>query len=282
MMTDVSWEAVLASLLFMVVAAGIVVAMGLLLAGPQALLLLAGAAAMLIIAGALLVFAIAMQQMMPVMAAMQGADFSWMSSLGMALLMASPGLFLGGLALLVATPGLVFGSIGIMAIANAAMVASAVDWAVIANMGNALLSAVPGLLGFAFASLLFVNPISMLGMMAMVWIIGELAAVMTPLAQALTIGGDSLNGFAEGLQKLSAAADSLSDEKLERLQKISEAMASASAAGNIGNVMAAVAGGGAGGAGGGAQGKVTMEVNLKLNGREIQNLTQKDVPIVTG
>jgi hypothetical protein len=277
MMTDVSWEAVLASLAFMVMAAAVVVGMGFLLAGPQALLLLAGAAAMLIIAGALLVFAFAMQQMLPVMTAMQGADFSWMANLGWSLLSAAPGLLLGGIALGYATPFLMFGSLGLMAIAGAAMVASQVDWSVIAGMGDALLAASGGLLAFSFSAMMFANPLAMAGMFIMVMAIGALAAVMVPLAASLQLGSNSLINFAIGLERLSAAADTLSEEKLAKLQKISEAMAKASAAGNVAGVMASNAE--AAGGGGGAGGVRKIEVDVKLNGRELQNYIVKDTAI---
>jgi hypothetical protein len=278
LMTDVSWEAVLASLAFMVMAALVVVGMGLLLAGPQALLLLAGAAAMLIIAGALLVFALAMQQMLPVMTAMQGADFSWMANLGMALLMAAPGLLLGGIALGLATPFLLFGSLGLMAISQAALVASQVDWAIISGMGDALSNAASGLFWFSLSAMAFANPLSIIGMMIMVVAISALAAVMVPLANSLQLGADSLTNFAIGLERLSAAADTLSDEKLAKLQKISEAMAKSSAAGNVAGAMAntAEAAGGEGSGGGGVR---KIEVDVKLNGRELQNYIVKDTKI---
>jgi hypothetical protein len=277
MMTDVSWGAVLASLAFMVMAAAVVIGMGFLLAGPQALLLLAGAAAMLIIAGALLVFAIAMQQMLPVMTAMQGADFSWMANLGWSLLSAAPGLLLGGIALGYATPFLIFGSLGLMAIAKASMVASQVDWSVIAGMGDALMQASGGLLAFSFSAMMFANPLAMAGMFIMVMAISALASVMTPLANSLKLGSDSLTNFAIGLERLSAAADSLSDEKLAKLQKISDAMAKASAAGNVAAATAATAEAAGGGAGGGGVRKI--EVDVKLNGRELQNYIVKDTAI---
>jgi hypothetical protein len=278
LMTDVSWDAVLASLAFMVMAAAVVVGMGFLLAGPQALLLLAGAAAMLIIAGALLVFALAMQQMLPVMTAMQGADFSWMSNLGWALLMAAPGLLLGGIALGIATPFLILGSLGLMAISQASLVASQVDWAVIAGMGSALSAAAGGLFLFSLSAMMFANPFTLIGMMFMVVAISALAAVMVPLANSLQLGADSLTNFAIGLERLSAAADTLSDEKLAKLQKISEAMAKSAAAGNVAGAMASTAeAAGGGGAGGGGVRKI--EVDVKLNGRELQNYIVKDTKI---
>ena len=277
MMTDVSWEGVGAALVFLLAAVGTLLLLGFLMSsGVGAVALVLGAAAILIIAGAFLVFALAMQQMIPVVAAMQGADFGWLFNMGMALLGAAPGLLLGGLALIVATPGLIIGSMGIKALSDAALIATAVDWGVISNMGNALMSAVPGLLLFGLSAILFANPLTLLGIFAMTYALSGLVEVMTPLASALTLGSGSLNSFASGLDRLAMAADALSDDKLEKLQKISEAMASASAAGNVANVMTAVAGGG-GGAGGGDARKI--EIDIKLNGRDVQYQIVKDTAV---
>jgi len=112
----------------------------------------------------------------------------------------------------------------------------------------------------------------------MVVAISALAAVMVPLANSLQLGADSLTNFAIGLERLSAAADTLSDEKLAKLQKISEAMAKSSAAGNVAGAMASNAeAAGGGGAGGGGVRKI--EVDVKLNGRELQNYIVKDTKI---
>ena len=83
--------------------------------------------------------------------------------------------------------------------------------------------------------------------------------------------------FAIGLERLSSAADTLSDEKLAKLQKISDAMAKASAAGNVAGAMASTAEGAGGGAGGGGVRKI--EVDVKLNGRELQSYIVKDTAI---
>jgi hypothetical protein len=91
------------------------------------------------------------------------------------------------------------------------------------------------------------------------------------------LGSNSLINFAIGLERLSAAADTLSEEKLAKLQKISEAMAKASAAGNVAGVMASNAE--AAGGGGGAGGVRKIEVDVKLNGRELQNYIVKDTAI---
>lgn len=141
-------------------------------------------------------------------------------------------------------------------------------------LGSALSVLAPGLLAFGFASMFFANPMTLLGIMMMTWALGDLVGVMTPLAQALSLGAESLNGFADGIQKLSSATGALSDEKLEKLQKISEAMAEASASGNIGAVIAAMEGGG----GGAAEHKITVDV--KMNGRDLAHTITQDTKIL--
>jgi len=228
--------------------------------------------AMIAVAGSLLVFAMAGQMI-------SKTGFGWLVNLGWSLLAATPGLLAGGIALAIATPGLIYGSIGILAIAGASMVASQVDWSVIAGMGNALLAASVGLIAFSFSAMMFANPLAMAGMFIMVVAIGALAAVMVPLATSLQLGADSLTNFAIGLERLSAAADTLSEEKLAKLQKISDTMARASAAGNIAAATAAAAET-AGGGGKGDGGTRKLEIDIKMNGRDVAYTINKDTKIV--
>lgn len=273
MMSSVDWLSVLAGVGILALVALGVAGLGFLLV-PIAL----GTAALLILSVGLLAFAGTMMLFATVSQMMQGADFSWMSNLGWALLSAAPGLLLGGIALGFATPFLIFGSLGLMAISQAALVASQVDWAAIATMGDSLSQASSGLFWFSLSAMAFANPLSIIGMLIMVTAISALASVMVPLAASLQLGADSLTNFAIGLERLSAAADLLSDEKLAKLQKISEAMAKSSAAGNVAGAMASNAeAAGGGGAGGGGVRKI--EVDVKLNGRELQNYIVKDTKI---
>lgn len=240
---------------------------------------LLGTAALAILSVGLLAFAGTMMLFSMASNMMQGMDLSWISNLGWTLLEAAPGLLLGGIALGLAVPGLLFGSLGLMAIATAATIAAAVDWSVIANMGSSLVSASGGLIAFSFAALMFANPFAFLGMMLMVGSISALASVMIPLSSSLQLGADAMTKFATGLERLSAAADTLSDEKLAKLQKISDAMAKASAAGNVAGAMASnaeVAGGGAGGGGGTRK----LEIDIKMNGRDVAYVINKDTQIV--
>ena len=229
--------------------------------------------ALLIVAGSLLVFAMAGQMM-------SETGFGWLFELGGALLSAAPGLLFGGIALLFATPGLLLGSLGLMAISQAALVASQVDWAVIAGMGDSLSQAASGLFWFSLSAMAFANPLAMVGMFFMVMAISALAAVMVPLAASLQLGADSLTNFAIGLERLSAAADLLSDEKLAKLQKISDAMAKSAAAGNVAGAMASTAEAAGGGGAGGSGGTRKLEIDIKMNGRDVAYTINKDTQIV--
>lgn len=224
---------------------------------------------------------------------MTGVD--WMSVLKgvgvMSLVMIGLGL-LGTLALSVGF--LIVAGAAILAIAGVALMAAAggllmtasafdalskIDWSGFTAMGDALMSVVPGMLGFSLAAMMFANPITLLGIMFMVGALSGLVSVMGPLAQSLTLGADSLDRFASGLEKLSVAADKLSLEKLEKLKELSDAMANSSA----GAAMAAVANtanaaAGAGGAGGGEVRRI--EVDVKMNGRDLQNFIVKDTALL--
>jgi predicted RNA-binding protein Jag len=276
-MGGIDWMSVLIGVgMLALIMVGLIV-LGALLMSPAGLFLVVGIAALIGVGLGLMVFGASMMVFATMSQMMQGMDFSWMANLGASLLSAAPGLFFGGLALLYASPGLVFGSVGLMAISLAAQVAANVDWAVIAGMGDALSQAAGGLFLFSLSAMMFANPFVFLGMMIMVVAIAALAAVMVPLALSLQLGASSLTNFAIGLERLSAAADTLSDEKLTKLQKISETMAKASAAGNVAGAMASNAEGAGGG--GGAGGVRKIEVDVKLNGRELQSFIVKDTAI---
>jgi hypothetical protein len=145
---------------------------------------------------------------------------------------------------------------------------------------------VPGLIGFGFAGLMFLNPIMLLGMLLMIGNLGMLALVMTPLATALSTGADGHDRFADGLAKLQAAANSLDLEKLESLKDLSIGMATAGAGGGMGAELSQIAeaivklsgGSGEGGKGGGTQ---KIQVDLKLNGRDLQSIIVDDTEIVS-
>ena len=274
LMGGVDWMSVLMGVGMMALIALGVAGLGFLIV-PIAL----GVAALVLLAVGLLAFAGAMMLFAPMSQMMQGMDFSWLSNLGWALLMAAPGLFFGALALGLATPGLIFGSLGLMAIALAAQVAAGVDWTIISGMGNALSQAAGGLFLFSLSALMFANPFVLAGIFFMVTAIAALAAVMVPLSLSLQLGADSMTKFAIGLERLSAAADTLSDEKLAKLQKISESMAKASAAGNIAGAMANTAEAAGGGAGGGG-GTRKLEIDIKMNGRDVAYTINKDTQIV--
>jgi len=224
--------------------------------------------------------------MVPAAEALSSIGFSWLFDLGMALLMASPGLLLGGLALLVATPGLIMGSVGLMAFAQAATLLNEIDWTAFASIGDALLGLVPGLIGFSLAGLMFANPVTLLGMLMMMGNLGMLAAIMIPLSESLNTGADGLDRFADGLTKLQAAANSLDFERLESLKDLSIGMATAGAGGGMGDELAKIAdaiakmSGGAGG-GGKSGGTQKIQVDLKLNGRDLQSIIIDDTEIVS-
>lgn len=273
MMSDVDWLNVLAGVGVMLLVLVALIGVGL-IAMTVGWLILAGAALLATAGIAMAIAALGLMAMGEAFAMLQDIDASKIGELSLAMLALGPGLLAFAFAVML----LNFVSFEpLKALGTAISELGMVDPGNLSALGQALGSLGTGLMAFGFSALLFLNPIMLLGMMMMVWILDELAQVMTPLANALSLGSESLNGFAEGLEKLSAAADALSDEKLEKLQKISEAMAAASASGNIASVMAAVSGAGGEGGGGGVR---KIEVDVKLNGRELQNYIVKDTAIV--
>jgi len=261
-----------------------VIGLGMLMSsGVGAVAILLGAAAMIVIAAAVLVFAIALQQMVGPAAELTKIGFGWMVEMGMAMLLAAPGLLFGGLALLAATPGLILGSVGLMVFAEAAKAMADINWESFSSLGPALLSAVPGLLAFSLASLMFMNPLTMLGMIAMTGTLGMLTLIMIPLASSLDLAANSMDRFAEGLEKLQSVANNLDFERLEALKDLSMSLAVGSS-GGMGDEVAKIAeaisklnsGGGSGGGG-----TKKIQIDLKLNGRQMQEIIVNDTEIVS-
>lgn len=286
MMADVSWKSVIAGLGFLLISAGIIIALGaLMMSGVGAVAILAGAAAMVVIGAAVLVFAHALNVMTPAAESLSKIGFSWLFDMGMALLGAAPGLLAGGAALLIATPGLLIGSLALYNFAGIANSISSVDWDSFSKMGSALMSVIPGLIGFSIAGLMFANPITMLGMILMMGTLASLASVISPLSTSLNEGSDGLDKFAVGLEKLQKAANNLDLQKLEALKDLSFSMAVASIGGGIfGDQIKKIAEalakltGTTSKEGGGTK---KIEINLKLSGRDLQTLIIDDTSIVS-
>lgn len=247
--------------------------------------------AMALVGVALIPFAFAAQMLvgvdwMSVLAGIGILTLVVFGLMGLGMLMAGPQILflLVGVGILIAVgAALAIAASGLLLSAVAFQQLGAIDWGAFSEMGAALMSVVPGMLGFSLAAMAFANPVSLLGIMFMAGTLGGLVAVMTPLAESLTIGADSLDRFAAGLEKLSAAADKLSLEKLEKLKELSDSMANASAGGAIASAMANMANAVSGGGNGGNKENNEprkLEIAIKLNGRDVQSQIVKDSAIL--
>jgi hypothetical protein len=251
---------------------------------------LKGALAMLVVGASLIPFAFAAQMLtgidwMSVLAGIGVLALVVLGLMGLGMLMAGPQILflLIGVGILIAVgAALLVAAAGLLLSATAFQQLGAIDWGAFSEMGGALMSVIPGMLGFSLAAMAFANPISLIGLMFMAMALGGLVTVMAPLAESLTLGADSLDRFAAGLEKLSAAADKLSLEKLEKLKELSDSMASASAGGAIASAMASMANSAGGGNGGGKDNNEPrkLEIAIKLNGRDVQAQIVKDSAII--
>jgi hypothetical protein len=285
--TEVNWGAVGMAVLMLLGTVVTLIGLGMLLSTPAGLFLLIGALGLVAVGIALMAFGASLMVFAGAATAMQGMEFGWLGDLGWNLLLAAPGLLLGGLALMLAAPALMLGSLGLMGIAVAATTVSAVDWTAFAKMGDALLGVVPGLIGFGFAGLMFLNPILLLGMLMMIGTLSGLAAVMAPLGELLPAAADGLDRMAEGLERLMSATSSLDLEKLEMLRNLSWSMAIGAIGGGlmgdsinkIAEALTKLSKAGEGGSGKGGTQKI--QIDLKLNGRDLQSIIVDDTSIVT-
>jgi hypothetical protein len=250
-----------------------------------------GALALMIMGAALIPFALVAQ-------IFTGVD--WMSVLAGIGIIALVVLGLMGLGALMMGPQFLFLliGVGVLTMVGAALLVAAgglllaatafqklgeIDWSKFMDMGTALSAVVPGMLAFSLASLMFANPFTILSMLLMIGILSGLALVMVPLAAAMSTAGESMNKFADGIERLAAATDKLSTDKLEELKAIGEAFSNIGAGGGA---LGAIAGmlekmSGEGGGGGGTSSPKQIEINLKLNGRDVQKIIVDDTKIVT-
>lgn len=287
MMLGVDWGSVLIGVGILALIMGGLVLIGVMLSGPQIIALLIAAAALAIVGLALLAFGYSMVLFAQATQMMQGMEFGWLLDMGLNLILAAPMLLLGGLMGALAAPLLLITALGVAAIAAAGILVSQVDWSSFQTMGDALMGVIPALIGFGFAGLMFINPILMLGMLMMIGTLAGLAAVMVPLAETLPAAADGLDRMADGLERLMSAANSLDLEKLEMLRNLSWSMAIGAIGGglmgdSINKIAEALAKLTKMGEGGGKGGGTTkIQVDLKLNGRDLQSIIIDDTEIVT-
>ena len=244
--------------------------------------ILEGALAMAVIGLALIPFAYSMKIM---------EGISWETLGKMAVAIVGAALLMAGLSVisefvLIGALTLAAAGVALLIFAGAMMVAgmafeniAKIDWNGFSSMGPALLSAIPGMLAFGIASLMFINPFTLLGLTVMTGVLGGLALIMIPLGDAMVKASEGMGSLAGNMEKLQAATDKLSLEKLQQLRELSDSLAGASAAGAVTGAIAALAnaisgGGGKGGAGGGETKKI--EINLKMNGRDLQTVIIND------
>lgn len=246
-----------------------------------------GALAMLLIGGALVPFAFAMQMM---------SNVTWpavVAALGFMVLsigiIYAIGAFLTGPQIAPLLIGLaILLGIGatMIAVAYSLILAgdafeklSKINWVGFSGMGDALMSAAPGMAAFGLASLLFASPTVMIGMLAMTGNLALLNAVMNPLADSLVKAADSMDTFVEAMGKIK----DIDTGKLEEMRELADSMAKSSRSSALNNIAAALSSavsGGSSGSGGGVR-----KIEIKLigdNGREIKHKILKDTATQSG
>ena len=244
--------------------------------------ILKGSFAMLVMSVALIPFAFAMQMMAGIpwsqmlisigmaalaVLALAGIGAIMMTPAGLAFLFGAGALAIAGLSLMLFGASLLVAASGFNAM-------STVDWNGFSGMGSALVSILPGLLGLAGIGL-FAIP----GLLMMSFALGSLAAVMVILAPAMQISAIATNSMAEGIGKLKEAVKGLDVEKLNNMASAAERLSTASAISGLANAVF-------GGSSEKGQTEQTVKIapitiNLRLNGREIQNLVIEDTKLVS-
>lgn len=245
--------------------------------------LAAASVGLLIFGAAIMVFATASQMM-------QGMKFDWLGSLGENLLDAAPGLLLGGLALLTAAPALMIGALAMIPMMGVLEKASSIDWNSFGAMSSALYTISGAILAFGAATMAggIMSTIGgLLGGGGPLSMLETLATLAIEAAAPLMMMSEAINSLSDGLEKLSAASASLDMEKLDMLRELAWSMAIGAVGGGImgdsidkiAEALMKLTKSGEGGGGGGGTKKI--EINLKLNGRDIQRVIVDDTSIVS-
>ncbi len=250
-----------------------------------------GSLAMFIIGAAMVPFAFALQMMSDVKWPAVIASLVFMAaSIGMvfaigALLAGPQAILLAiGIGVILAIGGMmVLMAVSLMIAAVAFERLANVNWDGISAMGGALLSAAPGIAAFGLASLVFANPLVLLGMMAMAGSILMMGHALDPLATNLERAAEAMSKFADSMKELKATLGQIDTKKLEEMQKIADAMSTSSSANSL-NALAAALSSAVSGGSGGASGDV-RKIEIKLigeNGREIKHKILKDTATQSG
>ena len=197
------------------------------------------------------------------------------------------GLYAMAIGLVLVGGALLLFGLGMVQLGTGLQIMSNIDWAFVFKMVPALYLLSFGLMAFAFAGLMFVNPIIMIGMMLMVGTLAAIALTLVPLALALDMGSKGLDGMAAGVLKLNDSLQKLDFAKLDKLKDFSSAMASSSASGNMAEAMGKLAeamgkvGGATAGGGGAGTESRPIVIQLKMNGRVLTEEMIKSVDIVS-
>jgi hypothetical protein len=231
---------------------------------------LKGALAMVIMGAALIPFAFAMQMF---------AGVSWETLAIAAVAIVGAALLLAGLGFL--APFILMGALTLAAAGVALMVFGAsmfvvsagfeaitkIDWSALSGMGPALLTiAAAGALGM----------VGTFGLLGMSFALGALAAVMVVLAPAMQMAAQSTNSMAEGIGKLKEAVKGLDVDKLNSMANAAERLSTASAVGGLASAVSGMFGGGAKESKEQTVKIAPITINLKMNGRDLQQIIVED------
>ena len=170
--------------------------------------LLEMAGAMAIVGAAMVPFAFAMNMMKDVewtdvLASLGIMALSVLALMGLGAMLAGPQIILlgiGAAALIAVGVSLAIAGAGLLVAGMAFEKLASINWKGLDGMGAALLQIVPGLLAFSAASMLFINPIAMIGMGLMMVQLLAFSSVLMPLSKSLETSQSSMLKFAVAMQ----------------------------------------------------------------------------------
>lgn len=229
------------------------------------------AAPLILASSALGLFGLSFAALSKGVAQASGIDWSILNKAGDGLTSAVPSLLkfsllgilsapimLGATALALVGKSMLTAASGFLAMSN-------VDWSNIDKIGGSISNLLPSLVGFGLKGL-----VAAPGIYLMNSTISSLANTMERLANPLDLANESLGSMSENIVKLKSAIQGLDTSKLNNLADFSDKFVSASSSVIVANAPEA---------GESKAQKITLEpihINLKLNGKDVQEIIIKD------
>jgi len=182
--------------------------------------------------------------------------------------------------------GLLLFAYSMLVLSEALTKLAAIPWSDFGKIVGAIFILIPALAALALAGLMFVNPITLFGIIMMIGMMGLLAAVMIPLGDSFEKAGSGMEKFVDNIQKLKSALNEIDLDKLEELSEYADMFSNASTSNGLASAVAELKASldTAASSGGGGDGEKVLhaDITLRIPSGEVLFETQKKFQISAG